>query len=353
VDALTHEGEGVIHCGKTAFVAGALPGETVRFRRVRRHKRHDEALLLEVLTAVPDRAAPRCKHFGVCGGCALQHLSPERQIEAKQTELREALERVARASPERWLQPLHGPQWAYRRRARLGARFVSKQQRSLVGFRERLSSHVAAIERCEVLASPVGELIAPLSALLTDLSVRERVPQIEVAVGDNATALVLRVLSAPSEQDLVRLAEFERAHGVRLYLQPAGLDSISRLTPLPGERPLCYALPAHGIELEFMPTDFIQINAPVNEALIERALTLLAPSAESRVLDLYCGLGNFTLPLARRSASVVGVEGDAGLVARARHIHRREPGRAAARGAAVAAGALHACTARSATGRRE
>ncbi|HUK02774.1 MAG TPA: 23S rRNA (uracil(1939)-C(5))-methyltransferase RlmD [Steroidobacteraceae bacterium] len=318
VDGLTEEAEGVVHGGKTAFVAGALPGETVSFRRVRRHKQHDEALLLEVLTPSPERREPRCPHFGVCGGCALQHLGPVQQLQTKEGQLRAALERIGRVMPERWLEPLQGPQWAYRRRARLGARFVHKLGRSLVGFRERFSSHVAAIGRCEVLAAPAGELVQPLAELLTALSIRERIPQIEVAVADNATDLVIRVLSPPSEADLERLRAFEAAHGVRLYLQPKGLSSVARLDGRPGEA-LYYELPQFDLRYEFAPTDFVQINAEVNAALVGRAVELLGLTPQSRVLDLFCGLGNFTLALARRAAWVLGVEGDATLVQRARH----------------------------------
>ncbi len=330
VEALTHEGEGVIHAGKTAFVAGALPGEVVRFQRVRRRKRHDQATLLEIVRPSAERAVPRCAHFGVCGGCALQHLEASRQIDAKQAELRDSLERVARATPEIWLEPLRGPLWGYRRRARLGARYVPKKGRALVGFRERLLPYIAAIERCEVLAPPLGGLIGPLSALLSELSIRERVPQIEAAVGDNATALVLRVLESPPPRDLARLAEFERAHAVRLYLQSAGLESVTRLSlpPDPGgaaaaaaaaEEPLWYAVPDFNVRFEFAPTDFIQVNGAMNRALIARAVSLIEPTEQSRVLDLYCGLGNLTLPLARRAGRVVGVEGDHALVERARH----------------------------------
>jgi 23S rRNA (uracil1939-C5)-methyltransferase len=318
VDALTHEGEGVVHGGKTAFVTGALPGEVVRFRRVRRRKQHDEAELVEVVRPAAERAAPRCAHFGVCGGCALQHLAADRQIEAKQTELRDSLERVARVAPRHWLEPLRGPAWGYRRRARLGARYVSKKGRVLVGFRERLSPYVTATARCEVLAPPAGELISPLSDLLTGLDVREQVPQIEVAVADNAVALVMRVLAEPSPGDLEKLRAFERGHGVRLYLQRGGLDSVTRLS-MSGGAPLAYVLPDFDVRLEFTPTDFIQINGPINAALVSRAVSLLEPTPESRVLDLYCGLGNFSLPLARCAGEVVGVEGDAALVERARH----------------------------------
>ena len=319
VAALTHEGEGVVRGGKTAFVAGALPGELVRFRRVRRHRSHDDAELVEIVQASAERTTPRCAHFGVCGGCALQHLAPERQIEAKQQELAESLERIARAEPRRWLAPLRGPMWEYRRRARLGARFVDKKGRSLVGFRERLSTHVADVERCEVLAAPAGALVGALSVLLTKLSIRERIPQIEVAVADNATALVLRVLSPPAAADLVALEDFERAQGVRLYLQPQGLDSVRRLREDPAQEPLRYSLPDFDVRLEFEPTDFIQINAAINASLVGLAVELLELDRDSRVLDLYCGLGNFTLPLSRRCHSVLGVEGDQTLVRRARH----------------------------------
>jgi 23S rRNA (uracil1939-C5)-methyltransferase len=319
VAGLTHEGEGVVHSGKTVFVAGALPGERIRLKRTRSHRRHDEGRLLEVLTASPERVVPRCRHFGVCGGCALQHLEPEAQLRAKETELKEALERVARVSPREWLAPLTGPVWGYRRRARLGARFVHKKGRVVVGFRERAAPYVAELAGCEVLAAPAGGLIAPLAETLNGLGIREQVPQIEVAVGEHTTALVLRVLAEPPPEDLARLREFAAAHAVRIYLQPGGLDSVRELGgDGHGSPPLTYRLPAFGLELAFDPTDFVQVNAPVNEALVSRAVELLAPDPGSTVLDLYCGLGNFTLALARSAARAVGVEGELRLVERAR-----------------------------------
>jgi 23S rRNA (uracil1939-C5)-methyltransferase len=307
----------VVRGGKTVFVAGALPGERIRFRRTRRHRQHDEAELLEVLQASPARVTPRCAHFGVCGGCVLQHLDPAAQLAAKETELREALVRVARVEPRRWLAPLTGPVWAYRRRARLGAKFVYRKERVVVGFRERAAPFVADLGGCEVLAAPAGELIAPLGALLGRLAIRGQLPQIEVAVGDDATALVLRVLEEPGEADRALLREFAVTHGVRLYLQPAGLESVRPLDAL-ASAPLSYALPAFDLTLEFLPTDFIQVNGAVNAALVARAVELLDPTSSARVLDLYCGLGNFTLALARRAGEAVGVEGEAGLIARAR-----------------------------------
>ena len=317
VAGLTHTGEGIVRDGKTVFVAGALPGERITFRRTRSHRQHDEAELVEVLAAAPERVSARCAHFGVCGGCALQHLAPEAQLKAKDQELRDNLERLGKVTPRAWLEPLRGPVWNYRRRARLGAKFVIKKGRVLVGFRERLTPYIADVQHCDVLAPPVGELVAPLAELIMGLSIRERVPQVEVAVADNVVALVFRVLDPPGSEDLDRLRVFAQTHGVRVYLQPGGLDTVRELDQ-PGES-LYYRLPQFKVELQFLPTDFIQVNGAVNEALVSRALEILQLTPESQVLDLFCGIGNFTLPMARTAARVVGVEGDAALVARARH----------------------------------
>jgi 23S rRNA (uracil1939-C5)-methyltransferase len=320
VAALTHDGEGIVREGKAAFVAGALPGESIRFRRTRRHRQHDEAQLLSVLEPSPTRVVPRCAHFGICGGCALQHLAPEAQLESKQTELRDNLERVGRVSPQEWLPPLRGPVWNYRRRARLGVKYVTKKDRVVVGFRERLAPYVADVQRCEVLAPPVGEMIAPLATMLNGLSIRHRLPQIEVAVADRVVALVLRVLEDPSADDLVRLRQFAATQGVRFYLQRGGLDSVRPLDDGAGAlEPLSYGLPAFDLELQFTPTDFVQINGQINAALVSRAVELLELTPAASVLDLFCGIGNFTLALARRAGRVVGVEGEEGLVDRARH----------------------------------
>ena len=317
VAGMTHSGEGIVRDGKAVFVAGALPGESINFRRIRSHRQHDEAELVEVLTAAPERVTPRCAHFGVCGGCALQHLAPEAQLEAKHQELRDNLERLGKVTPQAWLEPLRGPVWGYRRRARLGAKFVIKKGKVLVGFRERLTPYIADVQHCDVLAPPVGDLVSPLAELIMTLNIRERVPQIEVAVADNAVALVFRVLDPPGSDDLARLRAFAQTHGVRLYLQTGGLDTVRELDT-PAE-PLCYRLPQFKVELQFLPTDFIQINGAVNEALVSRAVGLLELTPESEVLDLFCGIGNFTLPMARSAGRVTGVEGDAALVARARH----------------------------------
>ena len=321
VVALTREGEGIVRDGRAVFIPGALPGERVRFERVRRRRRHDHGRLLAVLESAPARVTPRCAHFGVCGGCALQHLAPEAQLALKELELRETLERVAHLKCRQWLAPIRGPAWAYRRRARLGVKYVQKKGKVVVGFRERMAPYVADVSRCEVLAAPVGEWPAPLAELIGALDIRLKVPQIEVAVADDGVALVFRVLAAPSPADLGRLRQFAAAHGARIFLQPAGPQSLEALAG-PSE-PLHYGLPQFGVTLEFAATDFVQINGEVNRALVGRAVELLEPTPASSILDLYCGLGNFSLALARSAGRVVGVEGEAALVERARHNSRR------------------------------
>lgn len=316
VVALNHDGAGIVRAGKTAFVAGALPGEVVQFQRVRRHRQYDDAKLVQVGTPSVERVQPRCAHFGVCGGCALQHLAPEAQIAGKQRELADNFARIGRVDPRQWLDPLQGPPWHYRRRARLGVKYVAKKGRVVVGFRERFAPYVAELEHCDVLAAPIDSLIRPLADLVMNLSIRERLPQIEVAVAERAVALVLRVLDPPSDVDLVALREFAALHRVVFYLQPKGPDSVRALDGM--HAALSYSLPEFGVELAFEPVDFVQVNAAINRALVGRAVELLAPTRDDRVLDLFCGLGNFSLALATRAESVLGIEGDAGLVERAR-----------------------------------
>ncbi len=314
---LTHEGQGVArHEGKAVFVSGALPGERVRAQRVRRHRQYDEAKTLEVLRASPDRVAPRCPHFGVCGGCALQHLAPEAQILAKQHALLENLERIGGVRPQRVLDPLTGPAWGYRRRARLSVRRVDRKDRVLVGFREQDGRYVADIASCVVLHPQVGERIAALAALVGSLDAQRAIPQIEVAVGDRVAALVFRHMEPLGEADVSRLRAFARDTGLAVFLQPGGMDSVHALEP--PDTALSFALPRYDVSLAFEPLDFLQVNGELNERMIDHALALLDPRPSDRVLDLFCGLGNFTLPLARRAGHVGGVEGEAGLVARAR-----------------------------------
>ncbi len=317
ISSLDHDGRGVARIdGKAVFVEGALPGEQVRLRRTHRRRRHDEAVMVELLRASPDRVTPRCRHFGNCGGCSLQHLAHAAQLEAKSRQVAEELERIGGVRPDTWLPPLAGPVWSYRRRARLGCKYVVAKGRVLVGFRERGSPYLADLQHCDVLVEPVGSLIAELAGLIGELSIRDRLPQIEVAAADNATVLVLRVLDPPSEADLAKLREFQSRRAVELYLQPGGLDTVVPLSP--PATPLYYELPGVPAGIAFAPTDFIQVNAGLNRLMIERALELLSPMADDQALDLFCGLGNFSLPLARRVARVTGVEGDPRLVERAR-----------------------------------
>lgn len=317
IEDLSHEGRGVAHHdGKAVFIDDALPGERVEWTRVKRGRNFDEGRLERVLQPSADRVSPRCTHFGVCGGCTLQHLSPERQIEFKQKQLIEALARIGRVTPDEILPPLQANVWNYRRRARLAGRWVPKKDRVVVGFRERLTSYIADLQRCEVLTPPVDALLPAMSQLLTSLSIRNRVPQIEVSVADNAVALVIRVLEPLNEADLQRLRDFESQHRVQIYLQPGGYETVAPLSA--GAVPLVYRLPQFEVELQFQPTDFLQVNRELNERMVERVTDLLELSREDSVLDLFCGLGNFSLPLARGSKHVVGIEGEAGLVARAR-----------------------------------
>jgi len=317
IHSLAHDGRGVARIdGKAVFVHGALPGERVELRPLRRHRRFDEAVAVAVLEPAAGRVEPRCPHFGTCGGCALQHLDAASQLAAKQEQVAEQLARIGHVAPDGWLAPLTGPAWGYRRRARLGVKYVAKKGRVLAGFRERSSPYVADVQACAVLAPPVGAMVGALATLVEGLSIRERLPQVEVAVGEQATALVLRVLDAPSAGDLAQLRAFAATHGVEFYLQPGGLDTVAPLDA--PATPLSYHLPAFDVTIEFLPTDFIQVNGELNRAAVSHAVELLQAGPADTVLDLFCGLGNFTLPLARRAARVTGVEGDAGLVARAR-----------------------------------
>ena len=315
---LSHDGRGVGRLdGKAVFVSGALAGERVLAERCGRKKSYDEARTLEVLTPSPLRVVPRCPHFGYCGGCALQHLAPEAQIAAKQHVLAENFERIGHVECESWLPPLTADHWHYRRKARLGVKYVRKKERVLVGFRESADPRfIADLSRCLVLIPEVGDRLEDLARMIEQLEARERIPQIEVAASDQQTALVFRHLAPLSDADQQRLAAFADQHGLEIWLQPGGLDSVH---PLRGDRaPLSFSLLDYQLNIEFQPLDFVQVNASMNQKMIHHALELLALQPQHRVLDLFCGLGNFTLPIARQVDSVVGVEGEAGLVQRAR-----------------------------------
>jgi 23S rRNA (uracil1939-C5)-methyltransferase len=319
---LAHDGRGVARIdGKTVFVPDALPGETVRLIRNSFHATFDEARLEYVLTPSPDRVVPHCIHFGLCGGCALQHLAPAKQMEFKQHQLLEAFERIGKVTPKKILPPLQGDVWRYRRRARLGAKWVVKKDKVLVGFRERGTPYLAELGSCAVLKSPLDQLLQPLADLIAGLAVKDKIPQIEAAVADNATALVFRNLAAMNDEDLGKLRQFGETHAVQIYLQPGNYGTVA---PLDGKaEPLVYRLPKFDVEIEFQPADFIQVNGDLNQRMVEQAIELLAPAADDHVMDLFCGLGNFSLPLARVAAQVVGVDGEVGLIERARANARR------------------------------
>ncbi len=322
VESLSHEGRGVARvAGKTVFLHGALPGERVRFRYTAQRKSHDEGEVTEVLRPSPDRVEPRCAHFGLCGGCSLQHLDATAQVAAKQQSLLDTLKHIGKVSPESVLAPLvNTSPWGYRRKARLGAKHVPKKGRVLVGFRERGSSFLAELEACHVLHPQVGFLLMPLSELIGALSIRDRVPQVEVAMDDERLVLIFRIMESLNTEDEALLRRFGEAHDLAVYLQPGGPESI---VPLDEPVAMHYTLPDFGLELGFLPTDFTQVNTDINRQMTRRAVDLLQPADSDRVLDLFCGVGNFTLPLATRAGEVVGVEGDAGLVARARENARR------------------------------
>ena len=316
IESLTHEGRGLTHIeGKATFIDGALPGERVRFRYSRVQRRFDEGVVVEVLRASPDRVEARCPHFGVCGGCSLQHMDGDAQIRMKQASLEDVFTRIGKVAPQRWLPPLTAERWGYRRKARLGVRHVAKKGRTLVGFRERGNSFLADLSRCEVLHPAVGGRIQAIADTVDDLSIRDQVPQIEVAIGDGPCVLVFRVMEPPSAVDMAVLLSLADREGFHIYLQEGGAETIR---PLPGQGvDLQYSLPFHRVALEFQPTDFTQVNLELNRAMVDQALALLDVQPDESVLDLFCGLGNFTLPLARRASYVVGVEGEEGLVAQA------------------------------------
>lgn len=318
IDSLDAEGRGVARTpeGKVVFVEGALPGEEVDFQVLRKKSSFEIGRLTRVLGGASSRQVPRCPHFGVCGGCSLQHTDARTQMAAKQRWLEENLARIGKVEPETMLPIVYGEDWHYRRRARLGARYVPKKGGAMVGFREKRSSYITDMRECHVLPGEISELITPLRALVEALSIRARLPQIEVAVGDEGAVLVIRHLDALQENDEVLIRAFAQKHGISIWLQPAGPDSAHPFHPPQSE--LYYTLPEFGLRLAFRPTDFTQVNHGVNRILVARAVRLLDPRPGERVADLFCGLGNFSLPLATRGAEVIGFEGSRELVERAR-----------------------------------
>lgn len=315
---LAHDGRGVgRHEGKTVFVHGALPDEQVSARRIGRNRRFDEAICVSVERASSSRITPDCPHFDHCGGCALQHLDAEAQRHFKHKRLVDNLTRIGGVHPQQWWDPLVGPAWGYRRRARLSVRNVAAKGRVLVGFREVQGRYVADIEQCLILHPIFGERLVALSELIGHLSVPDAIPQIEVACGDeDGAAMVIRHLKPLNAEDETLLRAWSAEHNIAVYLQSGGPATVTRLAP--AEHQLNYTLPDFGLRLNFGPEHFIQINAEINQQLVARAVDLLALTGTERVLDLFCGLGNFSLALAQRAGSVVGVEGAEALVAAAK-----------------------------------
>jgi len=317
IESLDREGRGVAHVdGKTVFVDRAVSGEIVEYSSYRKKSAWEAAQIVRLDRESAARVAPRCAYFDKCGGCSMQHVEASTQVAAKQRVLEDALWHIGRVCPETILRAIGGLQWGYRNRARLSARFVPKKGGELVGFRERRSTFVTDMRSCDVLLPRVSALIEPLRALVGKLAIRERVPQIEVAAGEDLIVLVVRVLVSPGEDDAQRLKLFAEERGVQIWLQPGGPESARPFWPVEAP-PLYYSLPEYRIRIAFGPTDFTQVNHSVNRLLVRAAMRLLDPQPGEKITDFFCGLGNFTLPIATCGADVLGVEGSATLIARA------------------------------------
>ncbi|HEX4762795.1 MAG TPA: 23S rRNA (uracil(1939)-C(5))-methyltransferase RlmD [Usitatibacter sp.] len=317
IESIDHEGVGVAHVdGKVTFIDGGVTGETVAFTRRRSRGNFDLGTVTEVLRESPQRVSPRCVYFGTCGGCAMQHVDAFAQVAAKQRVLEDNLARIGKVTPGMLLPPVVGPAWGYRNRARLSVHHVVKKGGVLVGFHERRSSFVADTMSCEVLPPAVSALIPGLREMFTGMKLRDRIPQLELAVGEDVTVFVIRHLEPIPEEDAAKFRAFADKHGIQWWLQPKGPDTAHPWYPLQAPA-LDYVLPEFGLRLAFGPTEFTQVNAGVNRILVRRAVDMLDPQPGERVGDLFCGLGNFSLPIAARGAHVVGMEGAPSLVARA------------------------------------
>lgn len=317
IESLSHEGRGIARVdGKTVFVDGALPGETVEITYTRCRGKYDEAIASRIISPAAERVEPGCRHFSVCGGCSLQHMTSEYQIQHKQSVLLEQFEHIGNVTPLELIPPLTSDFWGYRHKARLGVKYVYKKGKVLVGFREKGKPYIADIDDCRVLHPDIGNRITALKTLMDGLSIRDKVPQIEVAVGDDVTAIVIRHMAELDADDREQLVRFEENYGIRILLQSGGPDTVR---PLSGENELSatYNLDKYGLAIRFDPLGFTQVNFSINRRMIDMVMSLLEPGQEDSLLDLFCGLGNFTLPLATRAGVVIGVEGSQALVARA------------------------------------
>jgi 23S rRNA (uracil1939-C5)-methyltransferase len=301
--------------GKVVFVEGALPGERVSFEVLRKKKNWESGRMVTLQRASSMRVEPRCPEFDHCGGCSMQHLEPSAQVAIKQRVLEDNLWHIGKVKAETIMRPMYGPTWGYRYRARLSVRYVAKKETVLVGFHERSSSYVADMKTCKILPPHMAEMLVPLRELVRALSIYTHLPQIEVAVGEAVTALVLRIMAPLSADDERLLKAFADQWHIQFWLQPKGPDSAAPYYPLGPE--LYYTLPEFGIKMPFKPTDFTQVNHHINRLLVHKALGLLEVQPGERVADLFCGLGNFTLPLATQAREVVGIEGSTALTTRA------------------------------------
>ena len=317
IESLDHEGRGIAHAdGKVIFIEGALTGERVTYSSYRKKASFEIAQVGQTIKPSFMRAEPKCVHFGVCGGCSMQHLDARAQVAAKQRVLEDNLQRIGKVKPGIMLPPIYGQTWGYRQRARLSVRHVLKKGKTLVGFREKQGRYVADMQHCEILPPKIARLLPLLGELNESFTVRDALPQIEVAVGEHVDVLVLRILQALSPADEVAIKQFADTHQVQFWLQTKGPETVAPFYPLDAP-PLTYSLPEFGITMPFAPTEFTQVNADMNRLMVSRAMRLLAPQPGERIADFFCGLGNFTLPIARSGAQVLGVEGSAALVKRA------------------------------------
>lgn len=326
IESLDNEARGVGHLtnedgsrGKVIFVLGALPGERVVYSSFRKKANWEAAQLTTLLKESSLRVKPKCDYFGICGGCSMQHLEPAAQVAIKQRILEDNLKHIGKVKPDTILRPIHGPTWGYRYRARISVRNVVKKGGMLVGFHEKKSGYITDMKSCEVLPPHVSAMLVPLRQLIASLSIMDDVPQIELALGQGdqvlITAMVLRIMAPLSSEDEQKLRQFADTHHVMWWLQPAGPDSAYQFYP--GDTTLHYALPEFGVKMPFKPTDFTQVNHQINRVLVARALRLLEVQPTDRVADLFCGLGNFTLPIATQAREVVGIEGSTTLTERA------------------------------------
>ena len=315
---LSHDGRGITRIdGKVMFVSGALPGEKVMVKHTGGNKNFEEGNTIEVLEASADRVEPKCKFYDICNGCTMMHLAPQKQIMFKQNTLKQNLLKMAKIQPNNWLLPLTDDSWNYRRRARLSVRWVAAKEKALVGFREKNGRYVADMDYCEILQKPLDKLLKPLAEMIATLRIRQHIAQIEASIADQDVALIIRHLKPFNTTDEKTLIDFASQYQVRIYSQAKGPKTIYEMTNI--KRPLYFDMKQHAIRMEFLPSDFIQVNGKMNDKMIAQALSLLQIEKQDVVLDLFCGLGNFTLPISKKVKSIIGIEGDRSLVERAQH----------------------------------